>query len=122
MLDDMREQIGRDRMVKGEFVLSVKFFTNMDRREENKHLNIFDRPVENTRLLELENEELLIKLLLKEPTKQQLRAIFHRYFEERQMKEVGEVMGYSESTISKIIKEGIMKCQEKLKEMELVRL
>lgn len=123
MLDYIKKQIGRNYIIKGEFVPRNKFITNMDYQTEcGGRFNIFDQSVEDTKLLELENEELLIKLLLKEPTEQQLRAIFYRYFEERQLKEIGQIMGYEESMICKILKKGVMKCQEKLKEMELVRI
>jgi len=69
-------------------------------------------PWEDPGLLRLENNELLWKLLLQEPTKRQLKAIFHYYFEERSLKETGEILGIKECTTCTTIKRGIQKCQE----------
>ena len=123
MKDYVRSLFGRtDYSYKGKKIVTKKrpqFVTNFhdrhrDETDPYRHSNnIFDIPVYNENLLNLENKE-LIELILKTPSERQLKAIELYYFGEMQMKEAGGEMGISECSVSNNIKRGIGSCRRRL--------
>ena len=91
------------------------FLTNADGAYDNGKVrnSIFDDAAEDKRLLSLENKELL-ELILKSPSKSQLKAINLYYLENLTMKEAGERLGVAECSISNSIKKGIEGCKRRV--------
>lgn len=136
MMDYIRRQVGREYFYNknGKVARKTpvpKHFTNQDGgcdkygdEPSGHHRNnsIFDGRYMDNNLLRLENNELLAKLILSEPTEQQLDAITLYYFNNKSLKEIGVMRGKSESRICAVIKDGIKRCTEKAVKMELVEI
>jgi len=127
MIDYIRHQLGRvgTYLYKGQVKHKKPhpvYITNLDSeaQEEFNHPNsFFDGEKTDKNLEHLENEELLMKLLLHEPSPEQLASIFYHYFEEMTLREVGGILNRSESNICQLVKKGLDSCREKLAVMEI---
>lgn len=122
MIDYIRKQMGRRKY-------NLKFITNADEvlciadneRHGDHYLSgrsIFDVPHEDKNLLGMEQKE-LIKLLLTNPTPQQLAIMFHYYFDEMTLKETARLIGKSEPRISCVVRDGLERCREGAQKLEL---
>ena len=119
MKDYIRSIFGRtDYSYKGKKIETEKrpqFFTNYDSpadSEKVKHRSvgsIFDIPVENKDLFNLENKEIIELILSKTSTKRAI-AMINYYLEENNLVETGLLMGHSEGTISNLLKGAKAEC------------
>ncbi len=116
MKDYVRREVGREGLKKKRPL----FLTNVDseQAEDERKISILDKEFIDENLIRFENEEVLIKALLKSPSKKQLRAIYYYYFEGNVIKEVGKIMGISECSVFNYIKNGIERCREDLRDEE----
>jgi RNA polymerase sigma factor (sigma-70 family) len=91
------------------------FLTNADGAYDNGKVrnSVFDKGVVDKNLLSLENKE-LVKLILRTPSKSQLNTMHLYYFEGLTMKETGEKLGITESSVSNSIKSGIGSCRRRV--------
>jgi len=118
MKDYIRSEVGR--VVRKS--VKPKLITNLDTfKDEDNHVtnDILDGGVEDKSLLELEDKELLIKLLIENTTPKQFKAMFYYYFEEKTLKETGKILGKKEVTIHGLVKKGIKKCNYGLELMSV---
>ena len=94
-----------------------QFITNFDTLQhsdnERGHVSgrsIFDIPVENKDSLNLENRE-LIELILQAPSPRQIEVIKLYYLGDMSLKEVGNVLGITESSAHNNITRGMINCR-----------
>jgi len=130
MKDYVRSMFGRENYsYKGKKIETKKrpqFITNYEDLERPEDAwahfsgrSIFDVPVDNKDLLNLENKE-LIELILKAPSKKQLESIRLYYFENMYLKEAGELLGIAECTVHNNITKGIKNCRSRVELIDKV--
>lgn len=134
MIDYIRECMGRQKyFINGEWVERKNkipyFHTNIDSfsscgKNEHSHTeNILHAPTEDKNLLRFEHKELIVKALDGLSSSLSVMTVIKYYLEQKNLKQVGEEMGLSESTVSKRVKKSIRECQERMQtEYEFVSL
>jgi RNA polymerase sigma factor (sigma-70 family) len=120
MIDYIRQQVGRNKFISHgkcrtrvkpipKHITGMEFVTNG--RGKECHSTLFDIPYKDKNLLRLENNEILLKLLLSQPTTRQLQVMIAYFFEEKYLREIAKLLGRSECNLSKLIKKGIERCR-----------